>query len=499
MPNSAHFQIIPQPAKLLKREGRFNWHSGLRIAAASLSGNPESSAAKLLAGWLSARRADGDCKIVSGEADIRFEVGEGMKEEAYRLDITPSQITITGSETGWVRGAAALVVMLEEEGWAACQIEDEPRFAWRGMHLDVCRHFYPIQKVKRLIDLIALHRMNTFHWHLTDDQGWRIAIDAFPQLSEISAWRDRDGEPYGGCYTKDEVRDVLAYAEERKIQVVPEIEMPGHALAALAAFPELSCAGGTFQVANTCGIFDDVYCAGKEKTFEFLEKVLEEVSQLFPGKYVHVGGDECPKTRWKECPDCQKRMQDEGLKTVDELQSWFITRAGRALQSMGKHLIGWDEILDGGLAPGALVMSWRGTEGGIAAARMGHEAIMTPTSHCYFDYRNSDEPEEPGNLGRISLETVYGYNPTPADLDASAKSKILGVQANIWTERMPTWRLVEYMILPRLCALAEVAWSPAEVKDWESFQSRLEGHMKFLKEMDYTYRHPLRAKREFPL
>jgi len=367
------------------------------------------------------------------------------------------------------------------------------------MHLDVCRHFYPIQKVKRLIDLIALHRMNTFHWHLTDDQGWRIAIDAFPQLSEISAWRDRDGEPYGGCYTKEEVRDVLAYAEERKIQVVPEIEMPGHALAALAAFPELSCAGGSFQVANTCGIFDDVYCAGKEKTFEFLEKVLEEVSQLFPGKYVHVGGDECPKTRWKECPDCQQRMQDEGLKTVDELQSWFITRAGRALQSMGKHLIGWDEILDGGLAPGALVMSWRGTEGGIAAARMGHEAIMTPTSHCYFDYRNSDEPEEPGNLGRISLETVYGYDPTPADLDASAKANILGVQANIWTERMPTWRLVEYMILPRLCALSEVAWSPSEVKDWTSFQARLEGHMKFLKEMDYTYRHPLRVKREFPL
>lgn len=490
--------IIPLPQRYRKGEGQFIWKNTLSIGH-SIFQNNETSAATLLAGWLTARRPETPCQIISGPSDIRFVPCDEMKEEAYRLEITTEGITITGTETGWIRGAAAFVMLLEGDHWPVFSIADEPRFAWRGMHLDVCRHFYPVQLVKRLIDLIALHRMNIFHWHLTDDQGWRIAIDAYPQLSEISAWRDRDDKPYGGCYSAEDVEEILAYAEERKIQVVPEIEMPGHARAALTAFPSLSCTGGPFTVPITCGIFDDVYCAGKEKTFEFLENVLAEIARLFPGKFIHVGGDECPKIRWKDCPDCQKRMLDEGLKNEDELQSWFITRIGRNLQSMGKHMIGWDEILEGGLPPSAVVMSWRGIEGGIEAARMGHDVIMSPTSHCYFDYRQSDEPEEPGNLGRIPLQTVYDYNPIPAELDTNAAAKILGVQANIWTERMPTWKLVEYMTLPRLCALAEVAWSPAESKNWECFQTRLNKHLNFLKEMGYTYRHPLREHREFPL
>lgn len=459
----------------------------------------KSSPSKLLSSWLMRRKPDAACQIGSKQSDIEFKFDEGLKEEAYRLDISKDKITITGNQSGWVRGAAALVMLLEDDGWAVCQIEDEPRFSWRGMHLDVCRHFFPIDRVKRLIDVMALHRMNTFHWHLTDDQGWRIAIDAFPKLAEVSAWRDRDGQPSGGCYSKQDVKDVLAYADERNIQVVPEIEMPGHARAALAAFPELSCNGGPFEVANTCGIFDDVYCAGKDATFEFLEKVLAEIVQLFPGPYLHVGGDECPKVRWKECPDCQGRMRKEGLKDENELQSWFITKMGKTLQLTGKHMVGWDEILEGGLPPSAVVMSWQGTQGGIEAARMGHDVIMSPTSHCYFDYRQSDEPEEPGNLGRIPLETVYGYEPVPSELDPLAASKIFGVQGNIWTERMPTWKLVEYMALPRLCALAEVAWSPASKKNWDCFQSRLTNHLSFLKKMGYTYRHPLRKHREFPL
>ncbi len=498
MSKSFMHSLIPLPKTYRKGEGKFLWKSSLSISVEQ-GGESDSDPSHLLSGWLTRRRSDLTCEIVSGVSDIQFACSSELKDEAYRLDITPDQIKITGGPPGWVRGAAALTMLLESDGWPACEIEDEPQFAWRGMHLDVSRHFYPIRLVKRLIDLIALHRMNTFHWHLTDDQGWRIAIDAFPQLAQISAWRDRDGETYGGFYTSEDVKEILAYAEERKIQVVPEIEMPGHALAALSAFPDLSCTGGHFRVSNTCGIFDDVYCAGKESTFAFLEKVLSEVCSLFPGPYIHVGGDECPKTRWKSCPDCQNRMREQGLKNENELQSWFVSRMGRFLQSHGKCMIGWDEILEGGLPPTAVVMSWQGIKGGIEAARLGHDVIMSPTSHCYFDYRQSTEQEEPGNLGIIPLETVYGYDPVPEELDAEAASRVLGVQANIWTERMPTWKLLEYMTLPRLCALAEVAWVPSEDKCWDGFQSRLDHHLHFLKEMGYTYRHPLRAKREFPL
>lgn len=498
MSNTVTHSLIPLPKSYRKDYGKFPIKPTLTISFENCS-DEDSHVGNLLLTWLKQRQPEQILNVVQGTSDIFFKETRPSNEEAYELTITPTQITIIGSKTGWVRAAAALVMLQDKEGWDACHIEDAPRFAWRGMHLDVCRHFYPIRLVKRLIDVMALHRLNTFHWHLTEDQGWRIEMNDFPQLAETSAWRDKDGERYGGIYSAEDIREVLAYAAERKIRVVPEIEMPGHALAALAAFPEMSCTGGPFKVPNTCGIFDDVYCAGKEATFDFLERVLTEVCDLFPGKYIHIGGDECPKTRWKTCPDCQKRIQEEGLKDENELQSWFVSRMGRFLHSKGKHMIGWDEILEGGLPPTAIVMSWRGVAGGIEAAKQGHDVIMSPTTHCYFDYRQSTEPEEPGNLGIIPLETVYDYDPVPAELDTDASSRVLGVQANIWTERMPSWKLLEYMVLPRLCALAEVAWTHPEQKGWDDFQARLEHHLSFLKEFGYTYRHPLREKRVFPL
>jgi len=496
---TSDISLIPLPQKMEPKTGRLRVPSNLRIRVEGGSTEQLHPTVSLLGQWLSQKDASIQWQATHEEAEIQLVLQPGPSSEAYRLEIRPHGVILSGSETGWVRGVAALTVLLEEGGWPCCVIEDAPRFSWRGMHLDVCRHFYPVDRIKRLLDLIALHRMNTFHWHLTDDQGWRLASKAYPALTQVSAWRDRDGQAYGGYYTAEDVAEVLRYAEQRHIEVVPEIEMPGHAMAALAAFPELSCHGGPFEVANTCGIFDDVYCAGKPATFEFLETILAEVVELFPGRYVHIGGDECPKTRWKDCPDCQAQMKTQGLQDEDQLQSWLVSRMGDFLQAKGKRMLGWDEILEGGLPDSATVMSWRGIEGGLKAAQMGHDVVMSPTTHCYFDYRQSEEPEEPGNLGRIPIDTLYGYEPIPDALDAQSAHHILGVQGNIWTERMPTWKLVEYMILPRMCALSEVAWSPADQRDWKRFEQRLMGHLNTLKAMGYTYRHPERLHREFPL
>ncbi len=312
----------------------------------------------------------------------------------------------------------------------ACIIEDEPRFVYRGMHLDVGRHMFPVATIKRYIDMLALHKMNTFHWHLTEDQGWRIEIKKYPKLTEIGAFRNEtvvghagrpplvfDGKRYGGFYTQDEVRDVVAYAKSKFITVIPEIEMPGHAMAALASYPELSCTGGPFEVNTKWGVMDDVFCAGKEETFTFLQDVLTEVIDLFPGTYIHVGGDECPKARWEKCPLCQKRIKDEGLKDEHELQSYFIQRIEKFLSSKGRKLIGWDEILEGGLAPEATVMSWRGTKGGIAAAKQKHDVIMTPSSHVYLDYYQCEPAGQPLAIGGyLPLEKVYSFNPMPEEL-----------------------------------------------------------------------------------
>ena len=379
------------------------------------------------------------------------------------------------------------------------------------MHLDVSRHFFDVEFIKKYIDLLALYKMNIFHWHLTDDQGWRIEIKKYPELTKVGAWRSGtmvgpysdqkfNDIRYGGFYTQEEIKEVARYAEQRHITVVPEIEMPGHAMAALAAYPQFSCAGGPFEVAKGWGVFDDVFCA-KDETFAFLEDVLTEVLELFPSKFIHIGGDECPKVRWKSCSKCQKTMQDNNIKDEHELQSYFIRRIERFLNSKGRKLIGWDEILEGGLAPGAAVMSWRGTEGGIAAAKMKHEAVMTPGSHCYFDHYQGDLRQEPLAFGGFTnLEKVYGFDPIPKELSKKEARYILGAQGNVWTEYMSGtvrfagasleteanfWKdnmtpeqHVEYMVLPRLLALAEVTWGTANPSQYAEFLNRVVQHKK---------------------
>jgi hexosaminidase len=380
----------------------------------------------------------------------------------------------------------------------AVEIEDKPRYSWRGMHLDVGRHYFDVDFIKKYIDMLVLHKMNTFHWHLTEDQGWRVEIKKYPKLTEISAWREGengekypDGKKYGGFYTQDQIREVVAYAQERFVTVVPEIEMPGHTVAVLTAYPELSCTGGPFNVREQWGIAEDVFCAGNEKTFEFIENVLTEVVELFPGTYFHIGGDESPKARWEKCPKCQARIKAEGLKDEHELQSYFIKRVEKFLLSKKKRLIGWDEILEGGLAPNAAVMSWRGMGGGIAAATQGHDVVMSPTSHCYFDYYQGDPKQEPKAIGGyLPLEKVYSFEPTPENLTREQAQHILGAQGNVWTEYMATTDYVEYMAAPRLCALAEVVWSPKELRDWDSFQKRLGTHLMRLDGMKVNYRLP---------
>ncbi|HMX39782.1 MAG TPA: family 20 glycosylhydrolase, partial [Saprospiraceae bacterium] len=376
--------------------------------------------------------------------------------------------------------------------WTApcCVVQDAPRFAYRGLHLDVGRHFFPVSFIKKYIDLLAMHKLNTFHWHLTDDQGWRIEIKKYPRLHTVGGCRAEtlvghysdqphkfDGKKYCGFYTQDEIKEVVEYAKKRFVTILPEIEMPGHALAALAAYPDLGCSGGPYEVAKTWGIFEDVFCP-TEKTFQFLDDVLGEVCALFPGAYVHIGGDECPKTSWEKSEFCQQLMKREGLKDGHELQSYFIKRVETMLAKRDKKLIGWDEILEGGLAPTATVMSWRGTEGGIAAAKSGHDAIMTPGSHLYLDYYQSDPTTEPVAIGGyLTLEKVYSYEPIPGELSAEEAKHILGAQGNVWTEYMPTSQQVEYMAYPRACALAEVVWTAKEKKNWKDFSKRIKTHL----------------------
>ena len=367
------------------------------------------------------------------------------------------------------------------------KIADAPRFAYRGMHLDVARHFFSVDEVKRYIDVMAIHKLNTLHWHLTDDQGWRIEIKRYPELTAVGSirkatvvrkeWGTYDGTPYGGFYTQDEIRDVVKYAADRGVTVIPEIDLPGHMLAALTAYPELGCTGGPYEVWGRWGVADDVLCPGREKTFEFLEGVLTEVMELFPSEYIHIGGDECPKVRWEKCPRCQAKIRQLGLKDDGEhtaehyLQSYVTDRIGKFLAQHGRRIIGWDEILEGRAPSDAVVMSWRGSEGGIAAAKLGHDVIMTPNSHFYFDYYQSlDTDAEPFGIGGyIPTEQVYSYDPAFPELTPEQQKHILGVQANLWTEYVLSDEHLEYMLLPRLAALSEVQWCLPETKDWNRF------------------------------
>lgn len=452
--------------------------------------------------------------------ELQILIDPAFSAEQYQLRIgDEKKITIVCSEkSGCIHAMISLQQLISAQVMgnsskstvklAVQTIDDKPRMAYRGMHLDVCRHFFPVSFIKQYINMMAYYKFNNFHWHLTEDQGWRIEIKKYPKLTQIGGYRNGsqigawsaqtfDTFRYGGFYTQDEIKAVVAYAKARGINVIPEIEMPGHSLAALSAYPEFSCTGGPFTPAKGWGVFDDVYCAGNDRTFEFLQDVIDEVIELFPeSPYIHIGGDECPKTRWKTCAKCQLRMKENGLKDEHELQSYFIQRMEKYINAKGKKIIGWDEILEGGLAPNATVMSWRGTAGGIEAAKQNHPAIMTPGKPCYFDHYQGAKEGEPVAIGGYNpLDTVYRYSPIPTDLAPTLKSKILGAQGNVWTEYMPNEEQVEYMVLPRAAALAEVLWSPEGTNTengfdaaYTNFLNRCQLHQFQWKKWDWNYR-----------
>lgn len=490
-------QIIPQPATMTNMAGTFSISSQTRILI-----NSESPEMRKVTSCLSSRLENFyqiKSKVTfSGAAEkksifIKLNTGLAIPKEAYNLSVTPKGIILqASSSSGLFYGIQSLLQMmppiqqkLQEVIVPCVEIKDAPRFAWRGLHLDVGRHFMPKEFILKYLDYMAIHKFNTFHWHLTEDQGWRIEIKKYPKLTEVGSVRKEtlvghhgskiyDGVQVGGFYTQEEVKEVVAYAADRFITVVPEIEMPGHSLGALTAYPELGCTGGPYDVATTWGVFDDVYCAGKEETYAFLQDVLTEVIPLFPGEYFHIGGDECPKTRWQKCPLCKQKMKDEGLRSEHELQSYFVQRMEKFLNENGKKLIGWDEILEGGLAPNAAVMSWRGEKGGIAAAKEHHNVVMTPGEFCYLDHYQSDPKSEPLAIGGyLPIKKVYGYEPVPAELTEAESKYVLGAQGNVWTEYMKSPEQVEYMVYPRAAALAEVVWSPKGSRDFDNFKSRL--------------------------
>jgi hexosaminidase len=428
-------------------------------------------------------------------------------DEGYELKIDENQILISSKNAkGAFYAVQSLLQLLPIKNDSKAitiqciEIKDAPRFKYRGMHLDVGRHFFSVDFIKKYIDLMSTLKMNTFHWHLTEDQGWRIEIKKYPKLQEIAAYRNEtlighysdqphqfDKIKYGGYYTQEQIKEIVTYASERQITIIPEIEMPGHSQAAIAAYPELGCTGKQIEVATKWGVFETIYCP-KESTFKFLEDVIDEVIELFPGKYIHIGGDEAPKSNWKNCNSCQKLIHKEGLKNEHELQNYFITRMEKHINSKGKQIIGWDEILEGGLAPNATVMSWRGTTGAVEAAKLKHDVILTPNSHCYFDHYQSDDENEPIAIGGyLPIEKVYNFNPIPKELTPEESNYVLGAQGNVWTEYMKTSEKVEYMTFPRMIALSEVVWSSSENKNYTDFVSRLESFNKRLDVKNVNY------------
>ena len=461
---------------------------------------------------------------INGQAKnniINFVIASDLNDfgdEGYQLKVTNDRIVIAATaEPGIFYGIQTVRQLLPEQIFSqktvsgipwkipCVEIVDRPRFKWRGMHLDVGRHYMPKDFIKKYIDFIAMHKMNVFHWHLTEDQGWRIEINKYPKLTQLAAWRDEtlvghvkdakkgnekyDGKKHGGFYTQDDIREIVEYAKQRYVTVVPEIEMPGHCQAALAAYPELSCSGGPFEVRKKWGVSREVYCAGNEKTFEFLQDVLSEVIDMFPGEFIHIGGDECPKNRWQACEKCQTRIQSESLKDEHELQSYFIKRIETFLTAKGRNLIGWDEILQGGLAPNATVMSWRGEKGGIAAAKAGHRVVMAPNTYTYLNFYQADRNTEPIAQGKfLPLEKVYNYDPVPVVLTEQEARYILGAQGQLWTEYIPSPKHAEYMLFPRMSALAEVVWTQKEKKDYKRFYNNLEVHLKRLDSYETNYR-----------
>ena len=496
--------VIPKPGKVelgkeifvLSTTSSLNYDENFKYSA------------EFLSGYLSQglqTKLDTNTSTITNK--ISFQLDTSFKNpEAYKLIITKNEITIkAATDQGAFYAVQTLRQLLptcfeddscdsEEFALPEITITDQPEFRYRGMHLDVGRHFFKIEDVKKYIDVLSMLKLNTFHWHLTEDQGWRIEIKKYPKLTAVGAFRNEtlighyndqphkfDGERYGGFYTQEEIKGIVVYAQSRNVTIIPEIEMPGHSRAAMAAYPELSCTTEPVEVGTKWGIYEDAFCP-KEETFEFLENVLDEVMELFPGEYIHIGGDEVPKINWKNCKHCQQLIAEKGLKDEEELQSYFIKRIEDYVNSKGRKIIGWDEIIEGGLAPNATVMSWRGTEGAVQAANQGNDVIMSPLSHCYFDYYQSNNDEEPIAIGGfLPLKKVYEFNPIPEGVKAERQQHILGAQGNVWTEYMKDFDKVSYMAFPRAMALSEALWSSDAnkeytdfVKRWEQFRSRLE-------------------------
>jgi len=521
----SEINIIPKPVSLKLKTGSFKLSEKTVVYVESIDSGASITAGMLVsllenAGLKGIKLANApkDIKSVSNAIFFKLSAKGNIPSEGYLLNITPRNIIIEASKgAGLFYGLQSLIQLLPPEVYTAnsgtanlqylvpcIEIKDYPRFLYRGMHLDVSRHFFPKEFIKQYIDLIAMYKMNVFHWHLTDDNGWRIEIKKYPKLTNIGAWRvDRENDPwnkrepqkpgesttYGGYYTQDEIRDIVKYAARRYVTIIPEIEMPAHSVEVLAAYPRLSCKGNLVTVPpgsywpNT-----DILCAGNDSVFTFLQDVLTEVIDLFPSEYIHIGGDEADKTNWIACPKCQARIKTEGLKDEKELQSYFVKRIEKFILSKDRRMIGWDEILDGGIAPEATVMSWRGVEGGIAAARQGHDAIMTPGDYCYFDRYQANPATEPKAIGGfLTLKKVYSYEPVPQELNPEQQKHILGAQGNVWTEFIPAVSHAQYMALPRMIALAEVDWSPKAKRDFREFRIRLNPHLKKLDYMNINY------------
>jgi len=496
--------IIPQPLEINSSDGYFELNE--------FTGIIYDDDFKVSGDFLKSYLQTGLNKELNGPHKIQFIQDLNLSPEAYVLNIKKKSIDITAQSD---QGAFYAIQSLRQLLPAAFEnktfsntttqipcvlIKDQPEFSYRGMHLDVGRHLFSVDFIKKYIDALAMLKMNTFHWHLTEDQGWRIEIKKYPKLQEIAAYRQEtlighyndqphqfDNQKYGGFYTQEEIKDIVQYANSRFITIIPEIELPGHSQAAIAAYPSLGCTNEPVKVATKWGVFEDIYCP-KEETFAFLEDVLDEVLTLFPSRYIHIGGDEAPKTRWKNCDHCNELILREGLKDENELQSYFISRIENYLNSKGRQIIGWDEILEGGLAPNATVMSWRGVTGAVEAAKQQHHVIMTPTSHCYFDYYQSENEQEPLAIGGyLPLEKVYNFNPIPDELNDDETKFVLGAQGNVWTEYMQTSEQVEYMVFPRILAMSETVWSKKERKNYANFIKRLENFHERLDFLDINY------------
>lgn len=484
--------IIPTPISTIQKEGYFELNNETILYYDSASINSKNFLASFLLQYykikLKAKPYNGDFKAINNSTNTITLHKQTAENETYYLNVEQKKIIIEGSETGVFYGMQSLIQLLPTEisnkKIPCLTIFDAPRFSYRGLHLDVARHFFPVSFIKKYIDFLALHKLNTFHWHLTDDQGWRIEIKKYPLLTKIGSTRNQtligpygsnkyDDKKYSGYYTQTEIKEVIDYASKRYINIIPEIEMPGHSMAALASYPFLGCTKGPYKVMETWGVADDAICAGNDSTYQFYQNVLDEIISLFPSKTIHIGGDECAKTRWKVCKVCQMKMKEHHLKDEHELQGFFIGEIEKHINKKGKKIIGWDEIMEGGLAPNAAVMSWRGEEGGIAAAKQQHEVVMTPGTPLYFDHTQSINEDSVTQGGLNTLKAVYNYNPIPEALMLHETPYILGAQANMWTEYMNNEKKVEYMLFPRIAALSEALWTKLDNKNYTKFEAKI--------------------------